>query len=161
MKDKNIKLQKKINCNFISSNEFEIALVYCFMLKLLDFLLTLVHLSIIMFNLFGWIPKRTRKAHIVSVALTTASWFILGIWYGVGYCPFTDWQWKVKEQLGEKNLPGNFVEYFLEKLTGYNFSPTFINTLIAVCFFAAVILSLFVNFVVSGIKRKRMHARVH
>jgi hypothetical protein len=129
------------------------------MLQLFDVLLTVVHLSIIVFNLFGWIPKRTRKAHLVSAALTAASWFILGIWYGVGYCPFTDWQWKVKAQLGEKNLPGNFVEYFLEKLTGYNFSATFINTLIAVCFFVAVLLSVYVNFILPGINRRKIHLR--
>ena len=129
------------------------------MLQLFDVLLTVVHLSIIVFNLFGWIPKRTRKAHLVSAALTAASWFILGIWYGVGYCPFTDWQWKVKAQLGEKNLPGNFVEYFLEKLTGYNFSATFINTLIAVCFFVAVLPSVYVNFILPGINRRKIHLR--
>ena len=131
------------------------------MLQLLDVVLTVIHLSIIVFNLFGWIPKRTRKAHLVSVGLTTTSWFILGIWYGVGYCPFTDWQWKVKAQLGEKNLPGNFVEYFLEKITRYNFTSSFINTLIAACFFVAVILSIYVNFILPAIKRKKMHAGVH
>ena len=129
------------------------------MLQLLDVLLTLVHLSIIAFNLFGWIPKRTRKAHLVSVALTAASWFILGIWCGMGYCPFTDWQWKVKSQLGEKNLPGNFIEYFLEKITEHNFSSEFINTLIAGCFFIAVILSVYVNFILPGSKRKRIDLR--
>jgi len=131
------------------------------MLQLLDVVLTVIHLTIIVFNLFGWIQKRTRKAHLVSVGLTTTSWFILGIWYGVGYCPFTDWQWKVKAQLGEKNLPGNFVEYFLEKTTRYNFTSSFINTLIAACFFVAVILSIYVNFILPAIKRKKMHAGVH
>ena len=66
------------------------------MLQLLDVLLTIIHILIIVFNLFGWIPKRTRKAHLVSILLTAASWFVLGIWYGTGYCPFTEWQWKVK-----------------------------------------------------------------
>ena len=131
------------------------------MLQLLDVVLTVIHLTIIVFNLFGWIQKRTRKAHLVSVGLTTTSWFILGIWYGIGYCPFTDWQWKVKAQLGEKNLPGNFVEYFLEKTTRYNFTSSFINTLIAACFFVAVILSIYVNFILPAIKRKKMHAGVH
>jgi len=130
------------------------------MLRLLDVLLTLIHLSIIIFNLFGWIPKRTRKTHLISVALTAASWFILGIWYGMGYCPFTEWQWKVKTQLGEKNLPANFIEYFLEKIAGHDFSSTFISTLIAVCFFAAVILSVYVNFIRPGIKRKQVKVRL-
>jgi hypothetical protein len=73
------------------------------MLLLLDLFLTLVHIAIVLFNLFGWIPKTTRKAHFISILLTAVSWFLLGIWFGMGYCPFTDWQWRVKEQLGERN----------------------------------------------------------
>jgi Protein of Unknown function (DUF2784) len=126
------------------------------MLQLADILLTIVHVSIILFNLFGWIPKYTRKAHLVSIALTAASWFILGLWYGTGYCPFTDWQWRVKTRLGEKNLPANFVEYFAEKITGRDFSSEFINTLIVVSFGAAVILSIYVNFVLPRIKRRHV-----
>ncbi|HTM92574.1 MAG TPA: DUF2784 domain-containing protein [Flavisolibacter sp.] len=122
-------------------------------MSLLDVLLTVVHVSIVLFNLFGWIPKRTRKAHLVSLALTAASWFILGIWYGMGYCPFTEWQWRVKERLGEKNLPGNFIKYFIEKITGHNFSSAFVETLIVVCFAIAVVLSLFVNFILPRLKR--------
>lgn len=119
----------------------------------LDMLLTIVHLSIVLFNLFGWIPKRTRKAHLVSLTLTAASWFILGIWYGVGYCPITEWQWRVKEQLGEKNLPNNFIEYYLEKITGYDLCSSFVGTLIIICFAVAVVLSLHVNFILPRLKR--------
>ena len=120
---------------------------------ILDILLTIVHLSIVLFNLFGWIPKRTRKAHLVSLALTAASWFVLGIWYGMGYCPFTEWQWSVIEELGEKNLPNNFIEYFLEKITGHDFSSSFVGTLITVCVALAVMLSLYVNFILPRVKR--------
>jgi hypothetical protein len=124
----------------------------------LDVLLTIVHLSIVLFNLFGWIPKCTRKAHLISLALTAASWFVLGIWYGMGYCPFTEWQWRVKEELGEKNLPNNFIEYYLEKITGHNYSPGFVGTLITVCFLVAVILSMYVNFILPRLKRNRLSA---
>jgi hypothetical protein len=122
------------------------------MLQLWDALLTLLHLSIIIFNLFGWIPKRTRIAHIVSISLTAASWFILGIWYGTGYCPITDWQWKVKTQLGESDLPGNFVEYYLEKITGHDFSSSLVNTIITVCFCLAVLMMAYVNFILPYFK---------
>jgi ammonia channel protein AmtB len=120
----------------------------------LDGFLTIVHLSIILFNLFGWIPKVTRKAHLISILLTAGSWFVLGIWYGMGYCPFTDWQWKVKSQLGEKNLPSNFIEYFLKKITNHDFSTNFINNLIAACFALAALLSLYVNFILPKLKIK-------
>ena len=125
------------------------------MLKILDIFLSVIHLGIVFFNLFGWIPKRTRKMHFVSILLTAASWFILGIWFGTGYCPFTDWQWDVKTQLGETNLPGNFVEYFLEKIFGYNFSPAFVNTLVGVLFLLAALMSVYVNFVLPALKRRR------
>ena len=125
-----------------------------FMLPVWDILLTIIHLSIVGFNLFGWIPKATRKAHFISVVLTAASWFILGIWHGMGYCPFTHWQWNVKEQLGEKNLPPNFVEYMAEKLTGHDFDPAFISNVIAISFALAVVLSVYVNFILP--RRRKM-----
>lgn len=117
------------------------------MLVFLDLLLTIVHLAIILFNLIGWIFLRTRRLHFVFIVLTAASWFILGIWFGMGYCPVTDWQWNVKEQLGERNLPSNFVEYFAEKITGYDLNEQLVNTVIGVCFAAAALLSVYVNFI--------------
>jgi hypothetical protein len=117
------------------------------MLQFLDVLLSIIHLAIVGFNLFGWMPKITRKAHFVSIILTAASWFLLGIWFGMGYCPFTDWQWKIKEILGEKNLPANFIEYFAEKATCSDFDPEFINNVIAISFAMAALLSVYVNFV--------------
>ena len=123
------------------------------MLNLADILLTALHVTIIAFNLFGWIPKSTRKANLVLQMLTAASWFILGIWYGAGYCPLTDWQWQVKERLGEKNLPSNFVEYLAEKLTGHDFDAGSISIVIAVSFGLAVIASLYVNIIPPRLKR--------
>jgi hypothetical protein len=126
------------------------------MLKLLDVLLTILHLVIILFNLFGWMFSSTRKLHLISIILTAASWFILGIWFGMGYCPITDWQWNVKEKLGEHNLPSNFIEYFAEKISGRDFSSQLIDTAIAVCFALAAILSVYVNFI-----RKHLRHNVH
>ena len=129
------------------------------MFHFLDILLTIVHLSIVCFNLFGWMPKKWRKAHFISIVLTAASWFILGIWFGFGYCPFTDWQWQVKERLGEKNLPANFVEYFAEKITGQNFSPTLVSNVIAISFAAAALISVYVNFVLPFLHRKLQYKK--
>ena len=122
------------------------------MLYFLDALLTLVHLGIVAFNLFGWIPPATRKAHFISILLTAVSWFLLGIWYGMGYCPFTDWQWDVKSKLGEQELPGSFIKYFADKITGKNFSPSLVNNATAGLFFLAALLSVYVNFIM---KRKK------
>lgn len=123
------------------------------MLRFIDIFFTVLHLAIIVFNLFGWIPRSTRKAHLISIVLTAGSWFILGIFFGMGYCPITDWQWRIKEQLGETALPNNFVEYFLNKVTGLRFSSQFIDLIIAVPFAVAAVLSGYVNFFLP--KRKK------
>jgi hypothetical protein len=127
------------------------------MLRLLDIFLTILHLAVVLFNLFGWLPKATRKTHLVSIILTAASWFLLGIWFGTGYCPLTHWQWNVKAKLGERNLPENFIEYFAEKLTNHDFETELVSTLIVVCFSVATLLSVYVNFVLPKRKRKQGH----
>jgi hypothetical protein len=116
------------------------------MLKMLDVLFTILHVAIILFNLFGWMFRARRKLHLISVFVTAASWFILGIWFGIGYCPLTDWQWTVKAKLGEHNLPSNFIEYAAEKISGMDFSTQLVNILIGVFFAVAVVLSFYVNF---------------
>ena len=115
-------------------------------LHLLDALLTLIHLIIVGFNLFGWMWKRTRKAHFVVVMVTAACWFVLGIWYGIGYCPVTDWQWQVKQKLGETNLPNSFIKYWADKLSGSNVDASIIDTLTAACFAMVFILAIYFQF---------------
>lgn len=117
------------------------------MLQLLDHFLTFLHLSIIGFNLFGWIWPTMRKAHLVCILATALSWFLLGIWFGIGYCPVTDWQWQIKEILGEHNLPASFVKYFADKLSGKSIAPSIVDTTTAICFGLAAVLSIYVNFV--------------
>lgn len=123
-------------------------------LKLLDILLTLLHLLIIGFNLLGWIWKSTRRLHFIVVAITAACWLILGIWFGVGYCPITDWQWHVKEQLGEHNLPNSFIKYFADKISGADINATLIDILTAVGFFAAAFIAVYLNFMKPVQERK-------
>lgn len=114
-------------------------------LQLLDLFFTLVHLAIIFFNLLGWIWPRTRKAHLVCVIATAASWFILGMWFGLGYCPITDWQWQIKEKLGEENLPSSFIKYFADKISGTNLDAALIDKLTAGIFALVFVLSVYLN----------------
>ncbi len=117
------------------------------MLQILDAFFTIFHLVIIGFNLSGWIWAKTRKLHFYFILLTAGSWFILGIWYGFGYCPITDWQWQIKEKLGEDNLPNSFVKYFADKVSGESISAVLIDRLTAAFFFLAVLLSVYANFI--------------
>ncbi len=115
-------------------------------LKFLDILLTLTHFVLIGFNLFGWIWPKTRKVHLITVAVTAFSWFILGIWFGWGYCPITDWQWKIKERLGETNLPDSFIKYYADKITGKNIGPSIVDITTLIVFLLVIVLSIYLNF---------------
>jgi hypothetical protein len=129
---------------------------YLLMLRLLDALLTLLHLIIIGFNLTGWIWSRTRRLHLIVAGLTASSWFVLGIWYGMGYCPITDWQWRVKERLGERNLPASFITYYADKISGRHFSDQVINMVTVSLFAIAVAGSLYFNFFKKRAQQERL-----
>lgn len=116
------------------------------MLRFLDILLTIAHLAIISFNLFAWIWIKTRRAHLIVAAITLASWFVLGIWKGWGYCFITDWQWRVKEKLGETNLPNSFIKYFADKIRGKNFPPSLVDNITLGLFLTAIAVSVYFNF---------------
>jgi Protein of Unknown function (DUF2784) len=116
------------------------------MLHLTDNLLTLLHLAIILFNLFGWIFPAARKAHFISIVTTAFCWFVLGIWFGWGYCPVTDWQWRIKEQLGETNLPASFITYYADKISGMHFRDSLVDLLTLILFLAATVVSVYLNF---------------
>ncbi|QNL49045.1 DUF2784 domain-containing protein [Olivibacter sp. SDN3] len=116
------------------------------MYVLLDLLLTLLHLVIIGFNLLGWIWRATRKLHFYVILATAFSWLVLGIWFGIGYCPITDWQWQVKKELGEKDLPNSFIKYIVDKLTGLNSDADWIDTITAISFAIVTLLSIYLKF---------------
>ncbi len=116
------------------------------MLQFLDVFYTIVHLAITGFNLLGWIWPKTRKVHLITALITAACWGLLGIWYGFGYCPVTDWQWDVKTKLGETDLPDSFIKYFADKLTGRDFDPVLVNQLTLWLFVAAIAVSVYLNF---------------
>ncbi len=115
--------------------------------EFLDLLLTILHILLVAFNLFGWIFRSTRKWHLFTIGLTAFCWLILGIWYGFGYCPLTDWQWKIKSQLGERNLPNSFITYMANKITHGSFMDENVNVVTGVCFVVVFILSVYVNII--------------
>jgi len=119
-------------------------------LQVLDVFYTIVHLAITGFNLLGWIWPKTRKAHLITAGITLVCWFGLGIWYGFGYCPVTDWQWEVKRKLGETHLPDSFIKYFADKITGQDFDPQLVNQLTLWLFIVAIGLSVYFNFFKRG-----------
>jgi len=116
------------------------------MLPFLNIFLTLLHLALVGFNLTGWIWRRTRKAHMITLGLTLASWFVLGIWYGWGYCPLTDWHWDIKTKLGETHLPNSFIKYFADKICSCDNDASLVDRVTLSCLVFAIIASVYVNF---------------
>ena len=102
------------------------------------------HTSWIAFNCIAWSWKRTRRWHLVTMALTAISWFGLGIWYGWGYCPCTDWHWQVRARLGYHDPP-SYTQLLIKEVTDVDLTPTWADGLTVVVFAAAAVVSIVLN----------------
>ena len=122
------------------------------MLHFLDIFYTLLHIAIMGFNLTGWIWKRTRIAHVVLLCLTAGSWVVLGPWYGWGYCPITDWHWRVKLKLGETDLPNSFVKYLADKISGKDIPSSIIDGVTLGCLVFSIVAAFYVNLIIPNRK---------
>src|SRR5271154_2119297 len=88
----------------------------------LDYFFIFFHTIILLFNLLGWIWKRTRQWNLLLLLITAFSWFGLGIWYGWGFCFCTEWHWQVREHLGYHDVSTSYTHFLILKLTGINLS---------------------------------------
>lgn len=115
------------------------------LLHIADWFFVVFHASLTLFNAMGWIWKAARRLNLITLALTGASWFLLGLFYGIGYCPLTDWHFQILNRLGEIHLPSSYLEYLVERLTPLNPSSTLVDTTTAIVFFMALGLSITLN----------------
>ncbi len=88
-------------------------------LVLADWALFLFHTALVAFNSAGWIWRRTRKWHLATLGATALSWSLLGLWFGAGYCICTDIHWKVRRQLGQSVTEDNYIQFLVQRLTGW------------------------------------------
>ncbi len=105
------------------------------------------HIVLIGFVTFGWLFPSLRAAHLALIFLTLGSWFFLGRWlgFGFGYCPITDWHWKIKEALGEGRPQGSYIYVVLQKITGRHLNAGTVDKFVLVGTMAVTGLSLIVN----------------
>jgi hypothetical protein len=115
------------------------------MYALLDVFFVVFHSVLVLFNLVGWAWRRTRRVHLITIGLTVLSWFGLGVFFGWGYCPCTDWHWQVKRALGERNLPNSYIKYYLDRLSGVDWDPAVVDFLVVATTLAALGLSVWLN----------------
>lgn len=114
-------------------------------LRVADLALILFHAALTLFNLLGWAWWRTRKANLVTLVATGLSWFGLGIWYGFGYCPLTDWHWQVLRELGVEDIPRSYITYLLQRILGLSVSGPAVVRWTVILYFGALAISLFLN----------------
>ncbi|MEE9169154.1 MAG: DUF2784 domain-containing protein [bacterium] len=108
------------------------------MLAFLNIFFFVFHSSLIVFNLFGWTWKKTRLANLITLLLTALSWFVLGIWYGFGFCPCTEWHWQVRIKMGLYDMPASYIKFLVDSMTGLDVNAEIVD----VVTLAALILAL-------------------
>lgn len=118
-----------------------------FVFVILDKFLIIFHTFLVFFNLFGWIWKPIRKLNLISLLFVLFSWLILGIWYGIGYCPLTDLHWHIKNKIGETELPYSYIKYLIDFYLNTDVNPAVVDYITAILFICALIVSVYLNFI--------------
>ncbi|WP_236613264.1 MULTISPECIES: DUF2784 domain-containing protein [Rhodonellum] len=124
----------------------KITMLNLHILQMADYFFVLFHTCLILFNLFGWLWKPLQKWQLLTISLTFASWLGLGIWYGLGYCPLTDWHWDILRQMGETNLPNSYISYLFQRLLGLKLPDLWVDVLTVSMAILALAASIWVNF---------------
>lgn len=115
------------------------------LLHFLNIFFLIFHTALTLFNLLGWIWKKTRLINLITISLTFASWLVLGFWYGWGYCLCTDWHWEVRQELGYSIQTNSYIQFLVQTLTGAELATQLLNWLTAGALVAAFILSALLN----------------
>lgn len=127
--------------------------------RILDIFFVVFHTTLVLFNLFGWMWKRTRLLNMITLVLTGSSWLFLGLITGtMGYCPLTDWHFRVLEKMGNTGLPTSYIKYLADRLTGLDINQVLVDNITLYGFIAALVLSLYLN-VKDFSKRKGVRKR--
>lgn len=115
------------------------------MYAFLDKFFFVFHSALMIFILLGWIWKKTRLANLIVILLTAFSWLVLGIWYGFGFCPSTEWHWQVREKLGHYDMPNSYTKFLADSLTGLDVSQKMVDVFAVLFLMLALVSSVWTN----------------
>jgi hypothetical protein len=104
------------------------------------------HTAFTLFNAVGWAFRKTRRLHLVTLLLTVFSWFVLGIWFGWGYCVCTEWHWQVREILGFHDKSNSYIHFLLLKLTRLDLDQSLVEHATLILFLLAFGLNILFSF---------------
>lgn len=124
-------------------------------LRALDLFFVVFHTAFVVFILAGWLSRFTRRAHRYAVVATAFSWFGLGLFTTIGYCPLTDWHWRVLRELGETGLPRSYIQYLVIRLIGLEVDAMTVDIVVAAGFALAAILAFGLWFAEHRARRDR------
>jgi Protein of Unknown function (DUF2784) len=113
--------------------------------QVLNIFFFVFHTIFTLFNIIGWAFRKTRKWQLITLSLTAFSWFVLGIWYGWGFCFCTDWHWNVRERLGYTDDSDSYIHFLILKLTGVNMNPNLVDNVTLIVFIVSFVLSIWLN----------------
>lgn len=114
--------------------------------RFLDIFFVVFHTALVLFNLTGWIWKKTRFLNLIVLILTGASWLILGLVVGtIGYCPLTDWHFKILYKLGNNDLPSSYLKYLIDRISGMEVSSALVDKATLYGFICALLISIILN----------------
>jgi hypothetical protein len=114
-------------------------------LLVLDIAFFVLHAALILFNMFGWAFRATRKWLLVTLGLTAASWFIVGYWWGWGYCFCTDWHFAIRRARGFDEYDATYIQLLARVLIGQGMSDAFAQNLALATFIAMLICTAWAN----------------
>ena len=104
-----------------------------------------VHLLVILFVATGWMVSALLPFHLALTGLTLMCWFILGLWFGFGYCPISDWHWKFKGALGDGQPQGSYIHFVLQHMRKNKISAAVVDKVVLVGTVVIMGISLFLN----------------
>jgi hypothetical protein len=116
------------------------------MCEFLNVFFFVFHTTLILFILFGWLWTKIRKINLAVVIMTAFSWFFLGIWYGFGYCPCTDWHWQVRMRLGYYDMPSSYLTFLIRSIFGWEVDKRLVDVFAVVFLFLAIFASVITNY---------------
>lgn len=115
------------------------------MLQFYHYTFQTFHIALILFNVLGWIPRPTARLNLITLVATGLSWTVLGAFYGLGYCPLTDWHYGVLERLGRDNLPVSYIAFLIEEIWSVRVTATTADWITGLTYALALLASVVRN----------------
>jgi hypothetical protein len=84
----------------------------------------------------------------VESGLALAYWFqLVWLWffYGWGFCPLTDWHFRVIQKLGKTPLETSYILYLLNRLLHFKVDEILVDRATLVFYLVALATSVFLN----------------